>query len=1328
MESQEVYHTEKLKDDNYQFWSFQTKMFLQSKDLWEGVIDGTPAPAQPGQPPILVIGENEDAAAFEVRRSNEVERYQRTVEDFLAWHRKDRKAMNFIALSVDRANANIIYLLESGVEAWNVLREHHNMATLGSKLRAKKTLYTQKIDKKGSMYNHLNKMIELFNKLGDVDGPMPEDQKVITILNSVEPHYNAATSAIMGWPEERLTIRNVREYLVEEWIKLKREWEAKEVHDEKKMNDAKEEEVARRAVIEKGPLCYSCNKYGHIARVCPESEKHKKRVVEKSEDYTNCFFTESTSYDGWIIDSGATCHMTSEKSSFSAINCSYRSSITVANGDSLEAKGIGSVNIMVGTNDGAETLKLNNVLWIPGLSVNLISVRKLVNEGFVVKFNDKVAFIEGKGMKAVIGMAKKNHFILDNKPMCLKAEERSNDEDLCVHQWHRRFGHRNLRDIKQMRDQGLIIKKCNCSDDCEHCMIGKMARKSFGTAKPVESVLDCVVSDVCGQLQVESLGRKRYFVTYTDVHSRYCDVEFIRNKSDVVETTIRYIERMKTQLGKKPKVFRSDKGMEYLDKKLQNYLLDEGIKFESTVGYCPEQNGIAERKNRTLMEAARSMLSDSKLPRNHWAEAVNTANDTTNRIVNQATKKSPYEVMFNKKPNWNELRAFGSEAFVMVPQEKRRKLDPKAVKMRFVGLDKQSKGYRMTNGMKIIVSREVRFLREKVNEPVANDSKPMWSIEECDDTEEEHRQRGPQVQVEEEQPIEDEDGDEFLSAESESEEEPEIEEVPVAPRRSARANKGVPPAYLNDYVAVTGEESYEPKSYADAMKAVDSKEWLESMKEELESIERNQTWELTDLPQGRKAIGSKWVFKKKFDDNGKVVRRKARLVAQGFSQKYGIDYDEVFAPVARSTTFRMLMSVSGAKKYLVKQYDIKTAFLNGNLDEEIYLKPPPGSDEKEKVYRLKKSLYGLKQSARVWNQTLHESLVKNGCKQNETDNCLYSLASGGDIVHLLIHVDDILAATNKGEMLNSLMSSIGEDFELKDLGEVKDFLGINTERDGDGDYFISQPDYIAKIIDTAKLTEGKISKFPMDTGYHKLEGKELPTNELYRKVVGMLLYLSTNSRPDIAASVAILSQRVKNPRDVDMNEVKRVVRYLKGTQHEKLRLSSRNCKEILFAYSDADWAENKVDRKSHSGFYCSMNGGTIGWSCKKQDLVALSSAEAEYVALSEASKELIWTTRIAKHFGVKLPAPISVYTDSQSAMAMITNQKFSHRTKHIDTKYHFVKDIIGKGVIELKYHPTATNVADMMTKPLGGNKILELRRLAGLDEGELHNCTIEEEC
>lgn len=509
-------------------------------------------------------------------------------------------------------------------------------------------------------------------------------------------------------------------------------------------------------------------------------------------------------------------------------------------------------------------------------------------------------------------------------------------------------------------------------------------------------------------------------------------------------------------------------------------------------------------------------------------------------------------------------------------------------------------------------------------------------------------------------------------------------------------------------------ELFEPLTLKQAMNCAQSNKWIEAMKEELNAINENETWEVTDLPTGRKAIGSKWVFKLKVDENNKILRYKARLVAQGFSQKFGVDYDEVFAPVIRSTTLRLLLSIAGQRKCKVNHYDIKTAFLNGTLEEEIYMKQPPGFESGEKVLKLRKSLYGLKQAARVWNQTLHSALISNSWKQNQVDKCLYELKQGNKVCYLLIHVYDLLTATNDDLMESEAMSIIGRNFELKNLGRVRHFLGIDVIEEN-GKFFISQPNYIDKIVNEAQLSEGKTSKIPLDVGYYKQEGVLLSSNDKYRKLIGMLLYLTTNTRPDIAASVSILSKKVEKPRDNDLTEVRRIIRYLRETRNLRLQLNGMNVDTSLHAYPDANWTEGRGDRKSNSGFYCTVNGGTISWSSKKQDIIALSSTEAEYVALTETCKEVMWLAELARSLDIEIPDPVTVYTDSQSCMSMIANHKFSHRTKHIDIKFHFVREQVLSGKIQLKYVPTDGNIADMMTKPLGRVKIEMLRQLAGLD-------------
>lgn len=301
-----------------------------------------------------------------------------------------------------------------------------------------------------------------------------------------------------------------------------------------------------------------------------------------------------------------------------------------------------------------------------------------------------------------------------------------------------------------------------------------------------------------------------------------------------------------------------------------------------------------------------------------------------------------------------------------------------------------------------------------------------------------------------------------------------------------------------------------------------------------------------------------------------------------------------------------------------------------------------------------------------------------------------------------------------------MITGLKNSFELKELGPVRHYLGIEIEKSSNGEFAISQSKYIDKIVEEADLTNAKISKYPLDPGYFKLDPAPLlPNNDQYRKLIGMLLYLTVNSRPDISASVSILSQKVSKPTVTDLTEVKRVIRYLKGTRDLKLHLGGGDKVELL-AYSDANWGEDREDRKSNSGYAISLNGGLISWCCRKQNVIAQSSCEAEYVALNESVREICWLKGLISDFGIKIEKPVTVKTDSQSCIALIRDSKFSNRTKHIDIKYHYVKDMARQDVIELEYVSSEDNVADMMTKPLNSTKISKFRTLVGIQ--------IEEEC
>lgn len=1013
----------------------------------------------------------------------------------------------------------------------------------------------------------------------------------------------------------------------------------------------------------------------------------------------------------FYLDSGASHHMIKDDEFFISLDRSLTSHIKVANGDTLPADGQGTVKIFFGEEKQFESEF--KATYAPKLDCNLISVNKLTQDGSKIIFDKNYCWICKNNRYHKIGEFKNGLYELKTNKSCLKVVSNSNGESFCVHEWHKRLAHRNLKDIKRMKSYGIDVRECDCVDTCESCIKGKMTRTSFPKrSAPTERVLDVIVSDVCGPMTIESLSRSRYFVTFIDVHSKYCEVAFMRQKSEVGLRLIEYLEKMKNYFGKFPLILRTDRATEYLCEKVQNYLKSHGIKFQCTAGYSPESNGVAERENRTLVESARTMLESSQLPEFLWAEAIKNANFTFNRMLNSLDgTKTPFEKFFNKSQKFKDFHEFGCDVYAHIPKEKRKKFDVKAEKLKFVGYDDESKAYRLYNAnkRKIIISRDVKFLPKNSSRSTNSVVVPLNAENETmnlnDDLNEASLSSESRNDFEDSSNFEDATNNSFDPTWN-SNVSSDIQLSPQSPR-PIRATRNPNPTYVANKVC-------EPRTFKQASECDDKEKWKVAMDEEMESMSRNKVWSECDLPAGRTAIGCKWVYKIKRDENGKIVRHKARLVAQGFTQIYGVDYDEVFSPTARSTTLRCFLSFAGIQNYVVKHYDIKTAFLNGTLDEEIYMKQPPGyTENNNKVLRLKKCIYGLKQAARVWNKTLNEVLINIGFSQTETDKCLYVLNNGNHICYLLIHVDDCLFASNNENTIYHLAKLISKHFEMSSLGNVSHYLGMKIARDKHGNFLVDQEIYIEETAKILKLDEAKFSKYPLMSGYFKHHDDEyLDDNKQFRKIIGKLLYIATMTRPDIAAAVAILSQKISNPTKTDLNEAKRIVRYLNGTKDFQLHLSNKSLIGELKMFSDANWAENAIDRKSNSGYFCSWNGGAVSWSCRKQDLVTLSSTEAEYVALSEAAKELIWIDRLLRDFKNPRKGVLDMLTDSQSCMKMLEHQKFSNRTKHIDTKYHFIKDLWNKRMINLKYVSTTDNVADLMTKPLGAQRIKDLRELA----------------
>ena len=478
--------------------------------------------------------------------------------------------------------------------------------------------------------------------------------------------------------------------------------------------------------------------------------------------------------------------------------------------------------------------------------------------------------------------------------------------------------------------------------------------------------------------------------------------------------------------------------------------------------------------------------------------------------------------------------------------------------------------------------------------------------------------------------------------------------------------------------------------------------WRKSMCDEIQALEKNETWTMEDLPPGKKALGCQWVYRIKYKSDGSIERLKSRLVVFGNHQKEGIDYTETFAPVAKMVTIRAFLAIAASKNWELHQMDVHNAFLHGDLHEEVYMKLPPGfeSSHPNKVCRLRKSLYGLKQAPRCWFAKLVSSLKDYGFLQSYSDYSLFTYTKGSVQINVLVYVDDLIISGNDSVHLQAFKAYLSDCFHMKDLGPLKFFLGIEVARSKSG-LFLCQRKYTLDIISETGLLGSKPVGSPIEQN-HKLglaTGMFLPDPEKYRRLVGRLIYLAV-TRPDLAYSVHILSQFMQEPKSEHWEAALRVVRYLKGTPGQGILLRS-DSDLSLQGWCDSDWAACPITRRSLTGWLVFLGHSPISWKTKKQTTVSRSSAEAEYRSMAAITCELKWLKGLLLSLGVHHPKAIKLFCDSQSALHIARNPVFHERTKHIEIDCHFVRDAISDGLIDPSYVTTHTQLADIFTKALG---------------------------
>ncbi|KAL0356269.1 UNVERIFIED_CONTAM: Retrovirus-related Pol polyprotein from transposon RE1 [Sesamum radiatum] len=660
---------------------------------------------------------------------------------------------------------------------------------------------------------------------------------------------------------------------------------------------------------------------------------------------------------------------------------------------------------------------------------------------------------------------------------------------------------------------------------------------------------------------------------------------------------------------------------------------------------------------------------------------------------------TPIEAWSGRKPSAKHLRVFGSICYVHIPTEKRHKLEEKTEKGIFLGYSTQSKGYRIYNlkTKKLIISRDVEF-----------DEDAMWNWDE----EKVERQT---VMIPKETPPQQEEEE----GTGQTDMERRNQQAPGSPRRppqSEETEEETPPRrtkLLSDIYETCNFVMMEPESFEAAAK---HEVWVQAMKEEIKMIEKNDTWELAERPKDKEVIGVKWIYKTKLNADGSIQKHKARLVAKGYSQLPGIDYTETFAPVARLDTIRALVAIAANKKWKIYQMDVKSAFLNGYIDEEIYVEQPQGFVAKgceEKVLRLKKALYGLKQAPRAWYSRIDNYFMNQGFRRSLSEPTLYVKRQGNDTLIVSLYVDDLIYTGNNEKMIHDFKEDMMKTFEMSDLGLMHFFLGIEINQEKEG-IFICQKKYTETLLKKFKMESCKTVTTPLVTGekYKKEDGSEKVDGSIYRSLIGSLLYL-TATRPDIMFATSLLSRFMQSPSQVHYGAAKRILRYLQGTKDFGIWYKSTNDAKLV-GYTDSDWAGSADDMKSTSGYTFSLGSGIFSWASKKQATVAQSSAEAEYIAAAAASNQATWLRRILEDMGEKQEEPTTIYCDNKSAIAITKNPVQHNRTKHIDIKYHALREATTRGEIELKYCSTEEQLADMFTKALPRDKFEELRMKIGV--------------
>ncbi|UYV73278.1 hypothetical protein LAZ67_10002447 [Cordylochernes scorpioides] len=1133
--------------ENFSLWKFQFRLLMEQQKLLE-LLEGLEI-----KPNVVSSDSNSESSLQN-------------------WKSKDVKARMLLSQAIELRFLQPLMNCTSASQMWQKLLAIHEQKsefTIG-------LLWQQFFDARltsETINDYIAKIENISAQISQMGGTITEDQKVAKILNTLPSSMRYFVAAWESLDPKAQTLKNLTARLLIEETRNQQSGSSKQdealLHRQARTLPKDTQRSFQDA--KKNTKCHYCHKIGHWSRECRKrlaNEKNKSKNLHDSKGSSSDYGlilcdNQVEPNDIWYADSGASCSMTFRREWFKTYT-PFTSDHPIYLGDNstLLAEGMGDIEIQAYVDGGWYNTYIRNVLYSPQLKKNLYSLSTSTRRGFnVIIKHDKLQIFMDNDLKAV-GVRHDDLYRMLFKVTSSSQGYITSENKLQL--WHERLAHLPVATLREMATKGLVdgLQPQDLEGEfffCEGCQLGKAHRKSCYPSDGKNYQLgEFIYADICGPMQTQSLSKYLYFCLFKDYFSGYRHIYFIKNKSDVLDIFKEYATLIYTQTGNKIKVLRTDNALEFKSDNFADLCKRFGIIHEFTAPYVHEQIGRIERDNRTIVEAARSMLNLRNLPGFFWAEAYNTATYILNRSATKQTPgTTPYELFFGTKPNVANYKIFGCNAYMHIPKENRKKWDNKSIKLMFLGYENTSKNFRLWDWKtrKIRISKDVTFDEIATPHSDRESTKPKEIIFQINSAPDESPVATPNIPVQEMPPVSD------------------ISSHPMI-TRSKVSNSKCNFALLAD----------EPSSYVDAMASSDSERWKLAMDEEIDALNKNKTWTLERLADGHKPIGCKWVYKIKTESDGTIQRFKARLVAKGYSQIKNVDYFDTFSPVVRYDSLRILLSHAASERMFLKQFDVKTAFLNGELEELVYLEQPEGyKRDDNSCYRLHKSLYGLKQSSRNWNKKFTNFLYSHNFKTSDADPCIFIGTHNDSNVILALYVDDGIILSKDKEAIAIIMDELEHAFEITS-GSVNFFVGLQIEQSEDrASIFIHQSSYIDKILSKFNMADCIPASVPMDPSVI-LTKQDCPTPEQkekmpkfpFREAVGSLMFASCVSRPDITYAVSQVSKFLEYPGPAHCTTVKNIFRYLKGTPHMGILFTGQDQLDVRYHFIRSKHEEGEL--------------------------------------------------------------------------------------------------------------------------------------------------------